>query len=89
MIRISHIYLPFSYANIPSTFLTCMKNPNNTSIVHNNLEMPGYLTVADDYENLTENNGGEKELQKHLDYVLYLVEYSVNGIAKLYKAKTA
>lgn len=85
---ISHIYLPFSYANIPSTFLTCMKNPNIPSIVHNNSEMPGYLTVADDYENLLKMNGNEKELQKHLDYILYLVEDNINGISKLYKAKT-
>lgn len=77
---ISHIYLPFSYANIPSTFLTRMKNADTTSMVHNDLEIPGYLTVADNYENLVKNNGCEKQLQKHLDSVLYLVEDSIDKI---------
>ncbi len=85
---ISHVYLPFSYANIPSTFLTCMKNPDTTSMVHKNLEMPGYLTVADDYENMVKNNGDEKKLQEHLYSVLYLVEDSINGIFRLYTYKT-
>lgn len=81
---ISHIYLPFSYANIPSTFLTCMENPNINSMAHNNLEMPGYLTVADDYESLVKNNGGEKQLQEHLDSILYIVEDSIDKIKVFY-----
>lgn len=81
---ISHIYLPFSYANIPSTFLTCLKNPNTNSMVHDNSEMPGYLTVEDNYENLVKNNGGEENLQKHLDSILRLVEDSINKIKVFY-----
>lgn len=77
---ISHVYLPFSYANIPSTFLIYMKNPDTGSSVHSNPEVPGYLTMDDNYENLVKNNGGEKELQKHLDSVLYLVEDSIDKI---------
>jgi len=82
---ISHIYLPFSYANIPSTFLTCLENPNTNSMVHDNSEMPGYLTVADNYENLVKNNGGEENLQKHLDSILRLVEDSIDKISLYYK----
>ena len=81
---ISHIYLPFSYANIPSTFLTCLENPNIKSTVHNDSEMPGYLTVEDNYENLVKNNGGEENLQKHLDSILHLVEDSIDKINVLY-----
>jgi hypothetical protein len=81
---ISHIYLPFSYANIPSTFLTCLENPDTNSMVHDNSEMPGYLTVADTYENLVKNNGGEEKLQKHLDSVLYIVEESIAKISVFY-----
>ena len=81
---ISHIYLPFSYTNIPSTFLTCLKNPNTASMVHDNNEMPGYLTVADNYENLVKNNGGEENLQKHLDSILSLVEDSIDKIKVFY-----
>ncbi|MCZ3365507.1 MULTISPECIES: M28 family metallopeptidase [Methanobacterium] len=84
---ISHIYLPFSYANIPSTFLTCLENPNVNSSTHNNNEMPGYLTVNDNYENLVKNNGGEGELEKHLDTILSLVKTSINNIDKFYAVK--
>ncbi len=85
---ISHIYLPFSYANIPSTFLTCLKNPNIDSMVHSNSEMPGYLTVNDNYENLVKNNGGEKQLQEHLDSVLYIVKDSIDKMTIFYAGKT-
>jgi len=81
---ISHIYLPFSYANIPSTFLTCLKNPDTTSMVHNDSEMPGYLTVDDNYENLVKNNGGEEQLQKHLDEILYIVKSSIDKMNLFY-----
>ncbi len=78
---ISHIYLPFSYANIPSTFLTCMNNPDINSAVHGDQEIPGYLTIEDSYENLVENNGGEEELEKQLEKVLYVVENSIDRIS--------
>jgi len=77
---ISHIYLPFSYANIPSTFLTCLKNPDINSSAHNDSEMPGYLTVEDNYENLVKNNGGEEQLQKHLNSILDIVKDSIDKI---------
>jgi hypothetical protein len=75
---ISHIYLPFSYANIPSTFLTCLENPDINSSVHNDSEMPGYLTVSDNYENLVKINGGERQLQEHLNSILYIVKDSID-----------
>lgn len=84
---ISHIYLPFSYANIPSTFLTCMKNPDINSVIHGDQEIPEYLTVNDNYENLVKNNGGEKGLEKQLETILYVVEDSVDKISMLYVLK--
>ncbi len=84
---ISHIYLPFSYANIPSTFLTCLENPYINSSVHNDSEMPGYLTVEDNYENLVKNNGGEKQLQEHLESILYIVKSSINKMSIIYALK--
>lgn len=77
---ISHIYLPFSYANIPSTFLTCVKNPDTNSAVHGDQEIPGYLTVNDSYENLVRNNGGEEQLENHLQRILYLTKDSADKI---------
>lgn len=85
---ISHIYLPFSYANIPSTFLTCLKNPDTTSMVHNDSEIPGYLTVADNYENLVKNNDGEEQLQKHLDSIVYIVKDSIDKMSTFYAGKS-
>lgn len=84
---ISHIYLPFSYANIPSTFLTCLENPNVASSTHNNSEMPGYLTIKDNYENLVKNNGGEEGLENHLNNVLNLVKSSIDHINQFYAIK--
>jgi len=84
---ISHIYLPFSYANIPSTFLTCMKNPDINSAIHGDHEIPGYLTVNDSYENLVRNNGGEKGLEKQLEMVLFTVENSIDKIEAFYALK--
>lgn len=84
---ISHIYLPFSYANIPSTFLTCLKNPDVNSSTHNNSEMPGYLTVNDNYKNLVKNNGGEEGLEKHLDTILSLIKISADNINRFYAIK--
>ncbi len=84
---ISHIYLPFSYAGIPSTFLTCLKNPNLRSLVHNDREIPGYLTVSDTYENLVKNSGSEKQLQEHLDSVLYIIEDSIDKMTIFYAKK--
>lgn len=78
---ISHIYLPFSYAHIPSTFLTCMKNPDLNSMVHDDQEIPGYLTVSDTYENLVKNNGGEQGLERQLEMVLYVVGNSIDRIS--------
>lgn len=86
---ISHIYLPFSYANIPSTFLTCLENPNINSSVHNNSEMPGYLTVNDNYENLVKNNGGEEGLQKHLDEILFITKDSIDKLSIFYALKSS
>ena len=84
---ISHIYLPFSYANIPSTFLTCLENPNVDSSIHNNSEMPGYLTINDNYENLVKNNGGEEGLENHLNDVLNLVKSNIDHINQFYAIK--
>ena len=84
---ISHIYLPFSYANIPSTFLTCLENPNVDSSTHNNSEMPGYLTINDNYENLVKNNGGEEGLENHLNNVLNLVKISIDNMNQFYAIK--
>ncbi|HMK53285.1 MAG TPA: M28 family peptidase [Methanobacteriaceae archaeon] len=79
---ISHVYLPFSIAGIPSTFITCMKNPNIHSPVHDVVnEMPGYLSVDDDYANLVKQNGDEKSLENHLQTVLYLVNDSIDKLS--------
>ncbi|MBI5681003.1 MAG: M28 family peptidase [Methanobacterium sp.] len=86
---ISHIYLPFSYANIPATFLTCMENPNVNDLVHGDAEMPGYLTVNDNYENLVKNNGGEAKLQRHLDEILFLTKDSINKLSIFYALKSS
>jgi len=80
---ISHIYLPFSYANIPSTFLTCMENPDLKSMIHGDQEIPGYLTVNDSYENLVKSNRGEQGLERQLEMVLSVVENSINNINRL------
>ncbi|MDP3066471.1 MAG: M28 family peptidase [Methanobacteriaceae archaeon] len=79
---ISHVYLPFSIAGIPSTFITCMKNPNINSPVHDvENEMPGYLSLDDDYGNLVKENGDEKSLETHLQTVLYLVNDSIDKLS--------
>jgi hypothetical protein len=70
---ISHVYLPFAYTGIPSTFLTCMKNTNTQSTVHNNTEIPGYLTTNDTYENLLKYNNGKEKLEKHLKNILKII----------------
>ena len=81
---ISHIYLPFSYAGIPSTFLTCMQSPDLNSAIHNQSEIPDYLTVQDNYENLVKNNGNEQNLENHLQMVLYVVKDSVDKLSAFY-----
>ncbi|EKF85120.1 M28 family metallopeptidase [Methanobacterium formicicum] len=79
---ISHIYLPFSIAGIPSTFITCMKNPNINSPVHDvENEMPGYLSVDDNYQNLVNQNGNEGNLETHLQTVLYLIFDDINKLS--------
>ena len=83
-VPISHVYVPFSYANIPSTFLTCMNNPNSRSQIHGNAEIPNYLTVNDTYENLVKNNGNEELLEKHLENVLNLVKNSIDKLSMYY-----
>ena len=71
---ISHVYLPFSIAKIPSTFLTSMKNPNTSSPVHDTQnEMPHYLSSKDSFENLVSENGGLEKLEKNLEDKLNLV----------------
>lgn len=86
---ISHIYLPFSYANIPATFLTCMENPNINNSVHGNKEIPGYLTADDTYENLVKTNGGEEKLQKHLDEILFITKNSIDKLSIFYALKSS
>ncbi len=81
---ISHVYLPFSYANIPSTFLTCMNESNSTNGVYNDTSMPNYLSMQDNYENLVKNNGNEAGLEQHLDNTLNLVKYSIDQISIFY-----
>ncbi|MDI6643432.1 MAG: M28 family peptidase [Methanobacteriaceae archaeon] len=77
---ISHVYLPFSIAKIPSTFLTSMKNPNTSSTVHDTKnEMPYYLSSDDTFENLVKENGGRDKLEKNLEERLYLVENIIDG----------
>ncbi|MEG3225021.1 MAG: Zn-dependent exopeptidase M28 [Methanobacteriales archaeon Met13] len=79
---ISHVYLPFSIAEIPSTFITCMNNPNINSPIHDvENEMPGYLSVEDDYENLVQQNGDENSAEKHLKTILYLVNDSIDKLS--------
>jgi len=79
---ISHVYLPFSIAKIPSTFITCMNNPNVTSTVHNtDTEIPGYLSTDDTYDNLVEYNGNRESLEKQLETIIYLVDDSITKIS--------
>ncbi|MCK9151000.1 M28 family metallopeptidase [Methanobacterium alcaliphilum] len=81
---ISHVYLPFSYAGIPSTFLTCMNNPNSSSSSHNTLEIPEYLTLNDTYDNLVKNSGNEDDLEQHLQMVFFVVDDSIGKLSALY-----
>ncbi|MGF7119450.1 M28 family metallopeptidase [Methanobacterium oryzae] len=80
---ISHIYLPFSIAKIPSTFITCMNNPDNSGIHDTTNCMPNYLSVDDTYENLVKENMNEELLREHLEDVLDMVDASINGISYL------
>lgn len=80
---ISHIYLPFSIAKIPSTFITCMNNPDNSGVHDTTNCMPNYLSIDDTYENLVKENGNEELLRKHLEDVLDMVDVSINGISYL------
>lgn len=83
-VAISHIYLPFSVAKIPSTFITSMNNPNMSSGVHDTTNtMPNYLSEQDTYENLVKENGNEDKLNEHLESVLDMVDASINGISYL------
>ena len=83
-VAISHIYLPFSIAKIPSTFITCMNNPDTDSGIHDTTKcMPNYLSMDDTYENLVKENGNEELLRKHLQDVLDMVDVSINGISYL------
>ena len=77
---ISHVYLPFSIAKIPSTFLMSMKNPDISSPVHDTQkEIPNYLSSNDTFENLVEENAGRIELEKNLENRLKLVENIIDG----------
>ena len=77
---ISHVYLPFSIAKIPSTFLTSMKNPNTSSTVHDTQnEMPYYLSSEDTFENLVKENGGREKLEKNLEERVNLVKNIIDG----------
>ncbi len=77
---ISHVYLPFSIAKIPSTFLTSMKNPDISSPVHDTQkEIPNYLSSNDTFENLVEENAGRIELEKNLENRLKLLENIIDG----------
>ena len=80
---ISHIYLPFSIAKIPSTFITCMNNPDDSGIHDTTKCMPNYLSADDTYENLVKENKNEEQLRKHLLDVLDMVDISINGISYL------
>ncbi|MDI6724113.1 MAG: M28 family peptidase [Methanobacterium sp.] len=86
-VSISHIYLPFAYSNIPSTFLTCMENANTKSMIHDNSEIPGYLTVNDTYKNLVKNNGDEIGLQNHLNTVFNIVTINIDQMSVFYALK--
>lgn len=70
-VPISHVYLPFSIAGVPSTFITCMRDPTD-SPVHTEREIPGYLSVDDTYENLLKFSGGEEKLNTHLNMMVNL-----------------
>lgn len=84
---ISHIYLPFSYAKISSTFLICMKTPNTTSDIQKSDTIPEYLTTNDTYENLVKNNKNEKMLQKHLELVTDVIKVNIDNIFTFYMLK--
>lgn len=75
---ISHVYLPFSFTGTPSTFITCMQNPQITAKVHT--EIPGYLSVDDNYEHLLRNNNDSESLNKQLNKILKLVDISIRNI---------
>lgn len=81
---ISHVYLPFAYANVPSTFLTCMKKPDLMSPIHNAREIPDYLTVNDTYENLVKINGNEEALEQHLQMVLFVIYNNIDKLSAVY-----
>ncbi|NYB53042.1 MAG: M28 family peptidase [Methanobacteriaceae archaeon] len=79
---ISHVYLPFSIAKIPSTFITCMNNPNSTSNIHNtDKEIPGYLSTDDTYDKLVKYNNNQESLESHLNIILNLVDESITKIS--------
>lgn len=79
---ISHVYLPFSIANIPSTFITCMENPNTTSTAHDtDKEIPNYLSIEDTYGNLVKYNGDEKSLESQLETIQDLIDDSITKIS--------
>jgi len=79
-VPISHVYLPFSIAGVPSTFITCMKNPSSSSI-HTYDEIPGYLSADDTYGNLIRENGGEQNLEDHLQMMVDLQQASSTGFS--------
>lgn len=85
---ISHIYLPFAYAGIPSTFITSMENPELSSQTHNNSEIPGYLTVKDNYTNLVKNVGNEDLLEKNLQNRVSLVKNNIDNLYLYYLIKS-
>lgn len=82
-VAISHIYLPFSISKIPSTFITCMNNPDDSGIHDTTNCMPNYLSIDDNYENLVKENMNEELLRKHLQDILDMVDVSINGISYL------
>lgn len=77
---ISHVYLPFSVAGVPSTFLVSMRDPSSGGVHSTITEIPGYLSDRDTFSNLIEESGGREALEGHMDAMADMVEYSIEAI---------
>ena len=84
---ISHVYLPFSVAGVPSTFLVSMRDPSSGGVHSTITEMPGYLSDRDTYSNLVEESGGVEGLKGHMDVMADMVECSVEAIFLVNRVK--
>ena len=77
---ISHVYLPFSVAGVPSTFLVSMRDPSSGGVHSTITEIPGYLSDRDTFSKLIEESGGREALEGHMEFMADTVEYSIEAI---------